>query len=80
MRNSLRDLGTFSPFGKLDPSRFKPDYGKYTTLRLIGIGHDGQRSPVPATVRLSPKSRGTKKRTVPDCRIRATGIVFFVKS
>jgi hypothetical protein len=35
--NSLRDLGTFSPFGKLDPSRFKPDYGKYTTLRLIGI-------------------------------------------
>ena len=35
--NSLRDLGTFSPFGKLDPSRFKPDYGKYTTLLLIGI-------------------------------------------
>ena len=78
--NSLRDLGTFSPFGKLDPSRFKPDYGKYTTLRLIGIAHDGQRSSVPATVRLSPKSRNTEKRPLPDCRNHAIGIEFPLKS
>jgi hypothetical protein len=40
--NSLRDLGIRFPLRQINPSRFKPDYGKYTTLLLIGIAHDGR--------------------------------------
>jgi hypothetical protein len=40
--NSLRDLGIRFPLRQINPSRFKPEYGKYTTLLLIGIARDCQ--------------------------------------